>query len=82
VQIQPNNHFRFDHCASGFPQPPPFSFGGWFWSIPNRYRVTGTATAGTLFTTTIQNFFIDPFGTVIVSKMGASVTRTQAGAVT
>jgi peptidoglycan hydrolase-like protein with peptidoglycan-binding domain len=82
VPLQANNHFRFDHCASGFPQPPPFSFGGWFWSIPNRYRVVGSGATGTTFTTTIQSFFIDPFGTVNVSKMGASITRTQAGAVT
>jgi hypothetical protein len=82
VPLQANNHFRFDHCASGFPQPSPFSFGGWFWSIPNRYRVVGTGTPGTTFTTTFQFFFIDLFGTVSVSKMGASITRTQAGAVT
>lgn len=82
VQILANNHFRFDHCASGFPQPPPFSAGGWFWSIPNRYRVIGSGTPGTLFTTTIQSFAIDAAGTVTVSKMGASITRTVGGGVT
>ncbi len=89
VRLQANNHFRFDHCGSGFPHNPPyislfppFVGGGWDWFIPNRFRIVGSGTAGTLFTTTLQQFTIDGSGTVTVSKQGARITRTRSNVVT
>jgi len=91
VTIRANNHFLHDHCGSGFPLAPPFRRllplppffgGGWFWSIPNRFRIVGSGSAGTPFVTTTQVFAVDTAGTTTVSKQGASITRTSAGAVT
>jgi peptidoglycan hydrolase-like protein with peptidoglycan-binding domain len=91
VTLRPDNHFLHDHCGSGFPLSPPFQRilplppffgGGWFWSIPNRFKIVGAAGAGTPFFTSTQLFTVDTSGTTTVSKQGASITRTSAGAVT
>ncbi len=91
VTLRPDNHFLHDHCGSGFPLAPPFRRffpppmffgGGWFWSIPNRFRILGSGSGGTPFVTTLQFFLVDSSGTTTVSKQGANITRTKAGAVT
>ncbi|GAA4368758.1 hypothetical protein [Agromyces bauzanensis] len=91
VTLRPDNHFLHDQCGSGFPLAPPFRRffppprffgGGWFWSIPNRFRIVGGAGGGTPFVTTIQLFLVDSSGTTTVSKQGANTTRTSVGAVT
>jgi hypothetical protein len=91
VTLRADNHFKHDHCGSGFPlappffrifPPPPFFGGGWTWSIPNRFRIVGSGTAGTFFFRSAQVFSVDSVGTTSVSKEGARITRTRAGAVT
>lgn len=62
--------------------PPPFEFGQFYWTIPNRYRVVGSGSAGILFTTTHQFFVITASGAVSISKQGAHVIRTITGRVT
>jgi hypothetical protein len=57
--------------------PPPYSPGTFQWDIPNMYRVAGSGDAGTMFTMTHQLFeMTDTFGTMRISKCGASAWRT------
>lgn len=54
----------------------PYKHGAWAWEIPNRYKlVSESASSGRKFARTVQIFIIDSFGTMTVSKQGASVTR-------
>src|SRR5579859_7155515 len=75
VRIPANNSFCCDHAAiSGLPKP--WSVGHFEWQIPNKYRVAGSSGGGTTFFTSVQSFDIDGSGSVTVSKLGASVSRS------
>lgn len=54
----------------------PWSVGGYQWTIPNHFRCLGHDGSGALYATTVQAFTIAVNGTVTVSKVGQTTTRT------
>jgi hypothetical protein len=57
--------------------PPPWTPGGFQWTIPNKWRVAKTGGNGHVFFTTHQVFKItNRKGTTTISKGGAHVSRT------
>lgn len=77
VRIRWNNTIRFDTAGiRGGVLPAPWSAGGFYWVIPNRYRCASSTGNGRRFFTTYQRFRIAANGRVTVTKAGASYGRT------
>jgi hypothetical protein len=70
-----DNTIHFDEAAASGPPvtpPPPWAAGGFFWSIPDRYRASNSTGTGRLFTTSVQTFAIDAAGAITITKRGQS----------
>ena len=72
--ISDNNEW-FDTAAAAGVQSP-WSVGGFQWTIPNHYRCLGHSDSGSLYATSVQTFTIAVDGTMTVSKVGQTTTRT------
>lgn len=65
-----------DHAAD-HEEHPPFSEGTFEWVIPNRYKIDGETDAqGRFFTNTVQSFFMNADGSMMITKTTALVFRT------
>jgi len=80
VQVNQANQWS-DGCNTGtYVLPSPFSSGGFQWVIPWRWFVPGWST-NTMSPYT-QTFTIDANGTMSISKLGQTVTRTTNNVIT
>ncbi len=72
-----NDHAAFHNA------PPAFSFGGFDWVIPNRYKIDGERDAqGRHFVDTTQEFTMFDDGTMMIDKSGGFVMRTIDNVIT
>jgi hypothetical protein len=75
--IKENNEWSAEDEA--FTEDPftPYKKGKFRWDIPNRFRVKSEWLDGKQFTTVTQAVSMDDYGTVTITKAGASVTRRK-----
>ena len=82
VDVDDNNLCGTDEASIGVC-PPPWMTGEISWVIPNAWRPCGGGEQDAhVFVTFSQNFQITADGTVTVSKLGNSVTRTTNDVIT
>ncbi len=85
LRHHPNRHYLpFDDMNTGLTdhaadhgELPPFSDGTFEWVIPNRYKIDGETDAqGRFFANTVQSFFMNADGSMMITKTTALVFRT------
>jgi hypothetical protein len=79
--VFPQNEFADTMESKLWPKignPPQWSFGGHDWDIPVRWQIEGSpVSVKSMPTTVLQRFrILDSSGTTLVTKLGASVSRT------
>ncbi len=82
TEVADDNSCGSDYAGIGLCSPP-WSSGFITWIIPNAWRPCGGGEQDVhVFVTSLQNFQITVDGTVTVSKLGNSVTRTTNDVIT